>query len=480
MLTVGIRWTDRLIGLASTLILARLLFPDDFGIVAMASVVVGLVDVLLDFGVQVALIQNRDASQTDYDTAWTLRLCQSALAAGIVIAGAPFAAEYFRDSRIADILRVMALTMFIGGLTNIGIVSFQKNMEFGRDFQFFFYRRIAAFIATVGLAMWMRSYWALVFGALAGRCAGVILSYRMHPMRPRISLRGARGMLAFSSWVLVNNIGNYLSRALDQAVVGRRATADVLGAYSLASEISALPSTELLAPLSRVLFPMFVRAKDDDKQLKSAYLLALGVLALIGIPAGVGIALVAREVVLVLLGERWMAAVPFIQVMGFMQIVSAIGYSGGYVLTAAGNVRTPAMMTLSSVALFSVLVFAVFPRAEAQDIALLRLAVALAGFLVYLAVVASHIPGLRFGEQVGSFWRPLTASAAMGGVVLAVEVVTQWPPSITLVAKVGLGALVYVSAVWALWRLSGCPDGAEAYLLGKATGVVARMRGAKA
>ena len=161
VLVVGMRWIDRLIGLVSTLILARLLVPEDFGIVAMASVVVGLIDTLLDLGVGSALIQNRDAGREDFDTAWTMRVIQALGAALILWFAAPLAAEYFRDPRVVDVIRVMALAMLIGGFENIGIVAFQKNMEFGSDFRFFFFRRLAGFIVTISLAFWLHSYWAM-------------------------------------------------------------------------------------------------------------------------------------------------------------------------------------------------------------------------------------------------------------------------------------------------------------------------------
>ena len=117
ILSVSLRWVDRLIGFISTLILARLLAPDDFGIIAMASLVVGLADVLLGLGVNVALIQNRHPTQAHYDTAWTLRLAQMTVAAGLVCLSAPQAEIYFNDPRISSVLFVMAASMAHEGET---------------------------------------------------------------------------------------------------------------------------------------------------------------------------------------------------------------------------------------------------------------------------------------------------------------------------------------------------------------------------
>jgi lipopolysaccharide exporter len=160
ILTVSMRWTDRLIGFGSTLILARLLVPADFGVVAMASLVVGLADVLLSLGVNVALIRNHNATPAHYNTAWTLRLAQSAIAATVVFVAAPAAALYFNDPRIIPVLRFMALGMLLVGMENIGIITFQKEMRFGLDFRFVFLKRIVGFLTTILAAWLLRSYWA--------------------------------------------------------------------------------------------------------------------------------------------------------------------------------------------------------------------------------------------------------------------------------------------------------------------------------
>jgi len=287
VLVVGMRWTDRLIGFVSTLILARILLPEDFGIVAMASVIVGLIDMLMDLGVGSALVQNKHAAREEFDTAWTVRLLQSVFVALLLWLAAPISAEYFRDERVLDVVRVMALTTLISSFENIGIVAFQKNMEFGRDFWFFFIRRITGFLVTIALAFWLHSYWAMVFGALAGRIAGVVVSYWMHDYRPRLSFSRLGKIWSFSQWILVRNFAFYGVMQIDKLLVGRRTDAATVGSYSLANDIAAMPTTELLAPISRVLFPVFVDVAHDAEKLRAAFCKAIGVQSLVALPAGV-------------------------------------------------------------------------------------------------------------------------------------------------------------------------------------------------
>jgi len=154
----------------------------------MASLVISLVDLVLDLGVQATLIQNHAPTQAHFDTAWTLGLLQALLVAAVLLLGAPWAAQYFHEARVQSVIQVLALALLVSGLENIGVVNFQKDMHFGQDYLLLFCKRFSGFVVTLCAAWWLRSYWALVAGAVSGRVAGVLCSYAMHPMRPRLSL----------------------------------------------------------------------------------------------------------------------------------------------------------------------------------------------------------------------------------------------------------------------------------------------------
>src|SRR5688572_7634074 len=396
------RWTDRFIAFVSTLILARLLVPEDFGVIAMASLVIGLADVFFELGVNVALIQNKTPSQEHYDTAWTLRLIQTTLAATLVVIASPWAAEYFNDPRVTLVVQVLALSLVLSGLENIGVVTFQKEMQFGKEFQLLFCKRIVGFIVTIVAAWFLRSYWALVIGALTGRTFGVALSFVMHPMRPRLGLAKFREIFSVSQWMLVRSIGSYFELKLHYAIVGARESASVLGAYSLASEISALPSSELLAPINRVLFPAFVRVKHDLVELKRLVLLAQGVQTMVAMPAAIGLILVSNDAVLLLLGEKWMSAVPFVEIFALIGFLSSIATTGTYVLITLGKVRLIAISSWAQVGLFATLAFAVFPKAGAFAIANLYLTVVTLGLIALVMLLVRELKGLRFRDIAAS------------------------------------------------------------------------------
>lgn len=464
--TVAMRWSDRLIGLVSTLVLARLLVPADFGVIAMASLVIALADVFFDLGVYVTLIQNRAPTQAHFDTAWTLGLIQSAVAALVLFIAAPYAAGYFREPRVEDVIKVLGLGLLITGFENIGVVNFQKEMRFGQDFAFMFFKRLSGFVVTVVAAWALQSYWALVMGTVAGRLVGVACSFAMHPMRPRLSLSRFREIFGVSQWLLARTAGGYLESQLHRIVVGHRDSATVMGAYTMAGDISAMPSTELLMPINRVLFPAFVKVKDDLHELKRVFLLAQGVQILVAIPASAGLALVAPEVIVLMLGDKWLVAVPFVQIFAVAYLASAMLSSATYLMITLDHVKALAIFSWMQIGMFSMAAFWVFPTAGALQIAWLRLVVSGISDAVFVWMLLRFFPLLTLVDLARGVVRPLLAVLAMVACLLSFDAsMPPLSPWLALVAKTLLGAATYIAVAVALWWALGRPPGAETFLL---------------
>src|SRR6185295_17241541 len=184
--TVLMRLTLRSIGVVSTIVLARLLVPADFGLVVLASMLIGLVELASEFEFATYLIREQGIDRSYYDTAWTLSVLRGGLIA--LVLGSSAAADFFAEPRLQNVLYALSLASLISGLANIGTVDFQKSLNFDRDFRLTVQTKLVAFAITVLLAVVLRNYWALVIGMLSGRFAALVFGYTMHPFRPRISL----------------------------------------------------------------------------------------------------------------------------------------------------------------------------------------------------------------------------------------------------------------------------------------------------
>src|SRR5438067_753238 len=175
------RWTARLIGFVNTIVIARLLLPEDLGLVATALIVVGFFDTLVYVGSVEHLVRLPSPDREDYDTAWTLRLLVIAGAAAMIFASAPSVASYFGDARLAAVLQVLALCSFLRGFTNIGLTIYYRDLRFDRIALLGIAQRAIGVIATVACAFLLGNYWAIVIGEVAVCLAEVGLSYVVQP-----------------------------------------------------------------------------------------------------------------------------------------------------------------------------------------------------------------------------------------------------------------------------------------------------------
>jgi lipopolysaccharide exporter len=467
IVTVAMRWIDRVIGIASTFILARILVPDDFGIVAMASVIVAFADIIFGLGINVALIQNKNPTQAYYNTAWTLRILQTSCVTLVLMILAPFAADYYKDPRVMLVIQVMALSLLVNAFENVGIINFQKELRFVDDARFVLFKRLTTFFITLGMTLILQNYWGMIIGAFAGRVISSLRSYSVHPMRPRFALSEWREIFSVSQWVLVKNISQFLDRKMHVFLVGGLASTSVTGGYTLASEISDVPATDLLAPINRVLFPAFARAKDNMKELIKLLIRAQAVQVMVTFPACVGFIMTAHELVPVALGEKWMFIVPFIQILALSNIIQSINSSANYVLTVIGKMRLLAVTSWIQLAVFGVGVMLLRTGLDPERIAQVRMGAIVLTFGVSYYILMRNVPGLTVSMLLRGVGRPVVGCIAMVLALLGLQAEVSAQPWLMLICKVVVGAVVYGAVVLLLWRLSGRPDGAESYFLEK-------------
>ena len=256
-------FVDRSVGLVSTLILARLLVPADFGIVAMAWSFIFIAELLAAFGFDVALIHKQDATRRHFDTAWTMNVSLGAAIVILMMVAARPVSIFYAQPAVFWVICALAWSPLIAGFENIGVVAFRKDLDFRKEFAYQIIRRLVGFAVTVPLAFLLRNYWALVAGTLAARLAGTGASYFVHPYRPRFSLAEFASLFRFSRWLLLNNIVGFLKERSSDFVIGRLNGPAALGVYNVSYEVASMPTTALSAPINRALLPGFARIAGD-------------------------------------------------------------------------------------------------------------------------------------------------------------------------------------------------------------------------
>lgn len=476
---VGFKLLERSIGMISTIILARILVPEDFGLIAMATAVIAVVEILQAFGFDVALIQNQHATRADYDTAWTLNLLLAAGCALLLAAAAYPMAAFYGDPRVEFVIYWLASGMLVQGLENIGIVAFRKELTLHKEFWFLLAKKLAAFAITVSCAFLMRNYWALVIGMVSSRVIGVALSYLVHSYRPTFSLARAAALFHFSKWLLIANVINILRSRTADIIVGRIAGAHALGLYSMSYEISNLPTSELSAPINRAVFPGYSILSEHGTALRDGFRKVISLIVLVTVPAALGIAVMAEPLVLTLLGDKWTDTVPLIRVLAFFGLASSLQSNLSYVFLAKDRARF--ITGWSAVMLLLQLPLVIF---GAMHYGVLGAAAGLlASVLIPLPFVVlslSRLIGLRLRDWVLLAWRPLLSTAMMVSVLLVwLSAAPLFPdiiytPLPMLLSSVLLGAVTYAVSIVASWVLAGKPPGPEAYVFERALTFIQR------
>ena len=463
---VSARWLIKGLGLVSTLILVRLLDPSDFGVVAMANLVIGFTQMFFSLGVATALIQNPNADESHFNTAWTIGVLQSLFVTVLLILLSPVVGMYYHEPRVPLVMQVLAVGILIGGISNIGVVAFRKNLDFRSEFRLVAFRKIVSFVPTVALAFLLKSYWALVLGTVIGTAGGVLISYAMHPFRPRWSLQRFNEIWHFSQWLLVVNLGNYTYGRTDQFIVGRILTTSGMGVYAVGAEVAELPVLEMTAPISRVVMPSYAKVKHDADQLKDAYLRVLGVTAALAFPITAGVACIADSVVHLALGGKWLAAIPIIQWLVISAGVRAIYGGAGSLMVILGHMRELALLHWMEVLCLVIAAVSGATMLGLEGVAMAKVAVSSVFGVIFFGRLVSHRT-VSAREITRQFLRPALATAIMViGLSVLFPGTAGWSNGALLAAKVALGVVLYVGSLLGVWVLRGKPSGAEEDLVG--------------
>ncbi len=326
----SLRIVQQLFGLARLVILARILAPHDFGLMGISLLTMATLETFSQTGFQAALIQKKEGIRSHLDAAWTVLILRGFVLFAILYLIAPYVATFFNAPEATPIIQVIGLSFLIGAFTNIGVIYFQKELEFNKEFIYQFAGTLADFIVAVSAVLILRNVWALVFGLLAGNALRCFVSYLIHPYRPHLSrdLGKAKELFGFGKWILGSSILIFLLTQGDDIFVGKLLGVTALGFYQLAYRISNMPITEYSSLIAQVAFPAYAKLQGNPSKLREAYLKVSQLSAFLSILIAGGIFVLAPEFTMIFLGEKWMPMVPAMQVLAIYGMFGAIGITG--------------------------------------------------------------------------------------------------------------------------------------------------------
>lgn len=467
----------RALGLISTLVLVRLIAPADFGIIALASGFAQTIDGALSLGTEEAVIREAAPGRAFYDTAFTLNLARGVSVALLVAALAIPAAKFFGDQRLGPVLLFVACLPALDGVANIGAVDFRRDFAFQREFALMVLPKACGITAAMASAFLLHSYVAMLVGTGVNLSMRVVMSYAMHPFRPRLSLHAWRGLAGYSVWTWFLSVAALLRDRCDSLLIGRLLGTASVGFYSVGLEIAALPMTELIEPLGRAAFSGFAAGRRERADLAEAFLRLIGLAAALVLPAGVGLSLMAAPLVALAFGPGWEQTVPVLRVLAVGLTVMVLGHLSQHLLSAHALLGRLAGITVVGAVVRVALLAYLIPRFGLTGAAL---AATLGIVLEQGLTVAAAMRRLRvgFGALLSHTARPVVATSVMTAVLTGSgfgwSEATGLP---SLLIGSGVGAAVYASALAGSWLMAGRPPGAEADALGLLGSLLHRTSG---
>ena len=466
-LTVGAIWTaggrvvSNLLGLVSTLTVARLLTPADFGLVAIATVIFAIVQGVTELSLSSALIQHKNPQQGHYDSAFTLSICRSlAIAAVLAAAAFPLAAAY-HDARLVGICLMLGVTAFVSGLINPKLVVYRRRLSFHQEIYTDLINKLVGLVVAIAIAVMFHSYWALVIGALASQLALVVMSYFLIPYTPRFSFTHWRGLFSFSGWLALSSGLNALNYRADQLALGAMLGSGPLGQYTVGDNLASLPVRESTAPISNVLFPAFARLQDDPARVGESFLRSQRLLVAMALPIGVGFALVAGPFIDLVLGPQWTSAALVAQVLGAVFAAQAFSMPVTPLAMGLGRTRLLFVRDTVNIVVRYPLIFVGLVSGGLLGLLLARCVSGTVGIAIDM-YLARRLAGVSVTKQIRSSARPVAATLVMAAAVWAVSLHSaDYPGILRLALMIPAGGLSYLVTTLILWWANGRPAGPE-------------------
>ena len=452
---VAFRIAGRLGTLCRTVVLARILAPSDFGLMGIAFLAISVLDMISQPGFSYALIQRKGRSEDHLDTAWTVSAVRGLVLCVVLYLSAPWVAHFFDATAVGPVVRVAALSVFLNGLVNPGVLYFRKDLEFNRQFVYRVSGTAADLLVAVAVGLLLRNVWALVLGLVARSLSQLVMSYVLHSYRPlpRFDVVQARELFRFGRWILASHLIWTLIRQGDHALIGRLVGATGLGYYQMATQISVAPATEISDQICQVAFPTYSKVQDRREHFKRVYRISLQIVALLSLPLAGGMLVLAREITEVLLGQQWLAMVPALRVLSVFGAARAFNSVLSTTFEGAGK---PAIATQGLVAQLALLAVLIYPLVMLRGIVGASVAVTAAEllFLLYGGFRVRSVSGQTVRELLKPVRVGVFSAVTMALIVLGLRYLTlnRMPTYLALGALVLAGGIIYLGMVLLLDR----------------------------
>lgn len=438
-----LRIVQQLFNLIRLVILARILTPNDFGLLGIALLTMTTLETFSQTGFQAALIQKKDNTESYLNVTWTVLVLRGFILFVIIYLVAPYAAILFNAPESKFIIQVIGLSFLLSAFTNIGVIYFQKELEFNKQFIYQLSGTLADFVVAISAVLILRNVWALVFGLLAGNVARCFVSYLIHPYRPHfnLDLDKTKELFGFGKWIFSSSILVFLLTQGDNIFVGKLLGVTALGFYQMAYRISNIPATEITHVISQVTFPAYSKLQDDIPKLREAYLKVLQITAFLSFPVASLIFILGPDFTKIFLGSKWMPMVPVMQLLCIFGITRMINATTGPVFQGIGKANISTFGSVFQLIIFTAIIY---PLTSKWGILGTSIAVIIPNisFMLYIGKELANTMNCKLGHLISPILSSIAGSATMYAAMFLFQIWTGGG-LISFLLSIPIGLAVY-------------------------------------
>lgn len=437
-------------------VLARLLVPEDFGLVALTTIVISVLVTLVEMGFNAALVQRKDIHDAHLSSAFFVNLLSALLMMGATLVGAGVVAGFYGEPQLTSLLQVFSLSFLIRATISTQQALFERNLEFRTVSIITMVASLAGVVAKIALAMNHFGPWSIILGELLSQMLISVLFWFKSSWRfswRKVNLTSIRELFAYSGFITAMNLVNNVGGKLDVLVAGKLISPVQLGQYSLAFTLATFLPNQVNTVIQRVMFPSFSRIQHDRAKTLEIYFEANKYLSLATVPLVIGIVCTAPELVSILLGPKWEPIVPIFQILGLYALSNSLGGAlGGQILKAQGRAGIALALSVSKIALLLPFIL-IGSRWAGVGIAS---AVALYGwaFRYINQVIVNRVLQIPMSAYWASVRPAMVNTSLMVVALMALRFSMRdfgLPDWAKLALLVSVGALVYVGCLW-VWN----------------------------
>lgn len=434
------------INIGSTMILARLLTPQDYGMISMVATITGFAHIFSELGLSSATIQQADINHQQVSTLFWINVGLGVLITLIVAAFSPAVAWFYKNPELVLVTAAVSLNFLIRGLAVQHLALLTRQMQFLTIAKVQMLSTLLGIAAAVFMAMHGYRYWALVFNTLTSSASCTLGYWLTSKWRPGLPQRksGVRTMLRFGSNIAGFSIINYFSRNLDNMLIGRYYGSATLGLYSKAYQLLMLPITNLRDPLNKVAMPALSRLQYEPEQYRSYYMKFIAVLAFVTMPIIVFMYVCSDNLIRVVLGQQWLEAGEIFKILAIAGLIQPVWSTLGVVFLSTGRSKEYFVWGVG-VAVMSITSFLVGIQWGAKGVAT---AYAIANYLMFYPSLVYALNGTSISIKDFFFviYRPFFASIVMGASCFSVQYMFNYGDILNITIYFLISLIIYIVA----------------------------------